>query len=105
MITREALRLFKNSNAFLKSIDRQYDEDFAKSGAKIGSALRVRLPNDFTVRRGAAASVQGTNEQKTSLVMANQIGVDIQFSSAERALSLDDYSERILKPAIKHKVT
>jgi hypothetical protein len=100
MITREALRLFKNSNAFLKSIDRQYDEDFAKSGAKIGSALRVRLPNDFTVRRGAAASVQGTNEQKTSLVMANQIGVDIQFSSAERALSLDDYSERILKPAI-----
>lgn len=100
MITREALRLFKNSNAFLKSIDRQYDGDFAKSGAKIGAALRVRLPNDFTVRRGAAASVQGTNETKTTLVMANQIGVDLQFSSAERALQLDDYSERILKPAI-----
>lgn len=100
MITREALRLFKNSNAFLKSIDRQYDADFAKSGAKIGASLRVRLPNDFTVRRGAAASVQGTAEQKTSLVMANQAGVDIQFSSAERALSLDDYSERIIKPAV-----
>ncbi len=102
MITREALRLFKNSNAFLKSINRQYDGDFAKSGAKIGSSLRIRLPNDYTVRRGAAASVQGTNETKTSLVMANQIGVDIQFSSAERALSLDDYSERVLKPAINN---
>jgi hypothetical protein len=102
MVTREALRLFKNSNAFLKSIDRQYDADFARSGAKIGAALRVRLPNDFTVRRGAAASVQGTNEQKTSLVMANQVGVDIQFSSAERELSLDDYSARIIKPAINN---
>ncbi|WP_024873152.1 P22 phage major capsid protein family protein [Tolumonas lignilytica] len=100
MITREALRLFKNSNALLKNVDRQYDEDFARKGAKIGSSLRIRLPNDFTVRRGAAASVQGTNEQQVGLVVANQIGVDIQFSSAERALSLDDYSERILKPAI-----
>jgi len=100
MITREALRLFKNSNVFLKSIDRQYDADFARSGAKIGSSLRIRLPNDFTVRRGAAASVQGTNETKISLVMANQVGVDIQFSSAERSLSLDDYSERVLMPAI-----
>ena len=96
------VRLFKNSNAFLKSIDRQYDADFARSGAKIGSSLRIRLPNDFTVRRGPAASVQGTNEQKISLVMANQVGVDIQFSSAERSLSLDDYSERVLMPAVNN---
>jgi len=96
------VRLFKNSNAFLKSIDRQYDADFARSGAKIGSSLRIRLPNDFTVRRGPAASVQGTNETKISLVMANQVGVDIQFSSAERSLSIDDYSERVLMPAINN---
>lgn len=100
MITREALRLFTNSNALLKNVDRQYDSDFAKRGAKIGSNLRIRLPNDFTVRRGQAASVQGTNEQQTSLVVANQVGVDLQFSSAERALSLQDFSERIIKPAV-----
>lgn len=102
MITREALRLWKNSNAFLQNIDRQYDDQFAKSGAKIGTSLRIRLPNDFTVRTGAAASPQDTTEQSTTLTVATQKGVDVQFSSAERALSLDDYSKRILAPAINN---
>jgi hypothetical protein len=102
MITREAIRLWKNSNAFLQNIDRQYDSDFAKSGAKIGSSLRIRLPNDFTVRTGATASPQDTTEQQTTLTVATQKGVDVQFSSAERALSLDDYSKRILAPAINN---
>ena len=34
MITREALRLFKNSNLFLRNIDTQYDDSFAKTGAR-----------------------------------------------------------------------
>jgi hypothetical protein len=102
MITREAIRLWKNSNAFLQNIDRQYDADFAKSGAKIGSSLRIRLPNDFTVRTGAAAAPQDTSEQSTSITVATQKGVDVQFSSAERSLSLDDYSKRILAPAINN---
>lgn len=102
MITREAVRLFRNSNAFLQNIDRQYDDQFAKTGAKIGTTLRIRLPNDFTVRSGAAASPQDTTEQNTTLTLATQKGVDVQFSSAERALSLDDYSRRILAPAVNN---
>jgi hypothetical protein len=101
-ITREALRLFKNSNAFLQNIDRQYDSEFGNAGAKIGSQLRIRLPNDFLVRTGAAASPQDTNEQSTTLTVGTQKGVDVQFSSAERALSLDDYSKRILAPAVNN---
>lgn len=101
-ITREGLRLFKNSNALLGNIDKQYDDSFAKTGAKIGSTLRVRLPNDYTIRRGQSTNVQGTNEQSTTITVANQIGVDLQFSSAERSLSLDDYSERVLAPAINN---
>jgi len=101
-ITREALRLFKNSNAFLQNIDRQYDSEFGKAGAKIGSQLRIRLPNDFTVRTGATASPQDTNEQSTTVTVGTQKGVDVQFSSAERALSLDDYSRRILAPAVNN---
>ena len=56
MITREAVRLWKNSNAFIKHVDMQYDDNFARTGAKIGTSLRIRLPNDFTVRTGPAAS-------------------------------------------------
>ena len=102
MITREAIRLFKNSNAFLMSIDRQYDDSFAQVGAKIGSQLRIRLPNDFTVRTGQAASVQDTAEQQTTLTLATQKGVDVSFTGADLALSLDDFSERILAPMINN---
>lgn len=100
MITREALRLFRNSNWFLRTISRQFDEEFGRAGAKIGSQLRIRLPNDYTVRTGPTAVPQSTNEQNTQLVLATQMGVDVSFSSAERALSLDDYSQRILAPAV-----
>jgi hypothetical protein len=100
MITREAVRLWKNSNAFLMNVDMQYDESFAVSGAKIGSTLRIRLPNDFTVTTGPALSVQDTAEQSTTLVLATQQHVDVSFSTVDRTLSLDDYSRRILAPMV-----
>jgi hypothetical protein len=102
MITREAVRLWKNTNAFIQNIDQQYDDSFAKVGAKIGTQLKVRLPNDYTVRTGAAASVQDTQEQSTTLVVATQKGVDVSFSSVDRTMSLDDYSERVLAPCINN---
>lgn len=100
LITREAVRLWKNSNAFIQNIDMQYDDSFAQTGAKIGTALRIRLPNDFTVRTGAAASVQDTSEQSTTMVLATQQGVDLSFSSVDRTMSLDDFSKRIIAPAV-----
>lgn len=100
MITREAVRLWKNSNAFVQNIDMQYDDSFAQTGAKIGTALRIRLPNDFTLRTGAGASVQDTSEQSTTMVLATQQGVDLSFSSVDRTMSLDDFSKRILAPAV-----
>lgn len=102
MITREAVRLWKNSNAFIQNVDMQYDESFAVSGAKIGSTLRIRLPNDFTVTTGPALSVQDTAEQSTTLVLATQKHVDVSYSSADRALSLDDYSRRVLAPMVNN---
>lgn len=100
LITREAVRLWKNSNAFIQNVDMQYDESFAVSGAKIGSALRIRLPNDFTVTTGPALSVQDTAEQSTTLVLATQKHVDVSFSMVDRTLSLDDYSRRVLAPMV-----
>ena len=102
MITREAVRLWKNSNAFLQNVDMQYDDSFAVTGAKIGSSLRIRLPNDFTVTTGPALNVQDTAEQSTTLVLATQKHVDVAFSLADRTMSLDDYSRRILAPMVNN---
>ena len=99
-ITNEAVRLFTQSNAFLRTVSRQYDDQFARTGAKIGSALRIRLPNDYTVSTGPSITPQGTNEQNTSLTVATQANVPVSFGTAEKTLSLDDFSERILAPAV-----
>lgn len=101
-ITREAVLLFLNSNMFIRNVNRQYDTDFGKAGEKIGSQLRVRLPNDYTVTKGPAASVQDTSEQQTVLTLATQAHVDISFTTVDLLLSLDDFGERILKPAMNN---
>jgi hypothetical protein len=100
MITKETLRLFRNENAFLQSINTQYDDQFAKSGAKIGSALKIRLPVDYVVRHGPTAVPQNTTETFTSLTVSNQDGVDFSFSSTDMALSIDEFSTRYIKPAV-----
>ncbi len=100
VITREALRIFKNTNLFLRNIDTQYDNSFAKTGAKIGDTLRIRLPNEYAVRTGKVAVPQDTIERSVPLTVSTQQGVDVQFSSAEKALSLDDFSNRVLLPAM-----
>jgi hypothetical protein len=99
-VTREALRILHQKLKFVGSINRQYDESFAKAGAKIGDSLKIRLPNEFTVRTGRAINVQEVSETSVTLQVATQKGVDFSFNSAEWTLSLDDYSERVLDPAM-----
>lgn len=100
MVTRKALQILHQKLNFIGSINRSYDDQYAKTGAKIGSTLKVRLPNEFTVRTGANLSVQNVVEQSVDVVMATQKGVDVSFSSVELTLSLDDFAERILEPAM-----
>lgn len=104
MITFETIRLWKNTNAFVSQIPTTYDSSYGVSGAKIGSALRIRLPVDLTVRHGAAASFQDVSEQSTTLTMATQDGVDMSFPTLDMYLSVDDFATRYLAPAVNNLV-
>ncbi|MBL4651275.1 MAG: hypothetical protein JKY53_00210 [Flavobacteriales bacterium] len=97
-VTREALRILHQKLNFIGNINRQYDSQFAVAGAKIGSTLTIRLPNQYTVRTGAAIDVQDTDEKNVLLTIATQKGVDVEFSSVDLTLSLDDFGTRILEP-------
>jgi hypothetical protein len=99
-ITRKALMILHQKCNFIGNINRQYDSSFAKQGAKIGDSLRIRLPNQFVTRTGKTINVQDTTEESVTLQVNNQIGVDFQFDSSELTLSMDDYSERVLEPAM-----
>ena len=101
MITREALRVLHQKLNFVGSINREYDSSFAKDGAKIGDTLRIRLPNQYVTRTGPTlATDTDTEERQVSLQVATQRGVDLNFQSTELTLSLDDFSSRIIVPAM-----
>lgn len=99
-VTREALRVLHQKLNFVGSITRDYDDSFAKSGAKIGDSLKIRLPNQYVVRSGATLSAQDTTETSVTLQVATQKGVDLNFTSTDLTLSLDDFSKRIIEPAM-----
>ena len=100
VITREALRILHAQSNFLTKINRQYDSRFAVSGAKIGTSLDVRLPNKYTVRTGSTYSAQNMVERKVNLPVATIKGVDCTITDSELTLSLNDFSEQFLKPAM-----
>ncbi len=101
-VTREALRILHQKLNFIGTINRQYDESFTNVGAmgKGGDTLKIRLPNKYSVRTGAALATQDTTEESVSLTAGTQKGVDLNFSSTDLTLSLDNFSERILEPAM-----
>ena len=100
MITREALRVLHQKLNFVGNINRQYDDRFAKSGAKIGDTLSIRKPAQYTVRTGTAISTQDHVETGVPLAVQTQKGVDVSFTSAELTMSLDDFSNRVVEPAM-----
>jgi hypothetical protein len=100
MITRKALEILENNLVITRNVNRQYDDSFAVAGAKIGSTLRIRLPDRALVTDGAALQVQDDNEQFTTLSVASQKHIGINFTSAELTMQLDDFAERVLKPRV-----
>ena len=103
MITKEALRVLHNSLHFASTVTRSYDDSFANSGAtvsgKIGPSLRIRMPNRYTVSTGPALSVQDTTEDYITLTVSTQKHVDMRFSTADLTLTIDQFSDRYIRPA------
>ncbi|CAB4184078.1 Major capsid protein Gp5 [uncultured Caudovirales phage] len=100
MITRKSLEILENNLVISRNVNKEYDDSFAVEGAKIGSTLRIRLPDRALVTDGAALQVQDDNEQYTTLTVSSQKHIGINFTSAELTMQLDDFAERVLKPRI-----
>ena len=100
MITRYSIRMFLNTNFFVQNVSRQFEDQFGIEGAKIGAQLRIRYANQYTVTDGPQINVQDTTEQQFLLAIATQRHVDVAFTSAETALAVDDYMERIVLPRV-----
>jgi len=100
MITNEALMVLENELTFSSEVMRNYDDQFAVTGAKIGATLNVRRPGRFIGTTGPALNGEDFNETSVPVTLSTQFHVDTQFTTQDLALSLDAFSDRVLKPAV-----
>ena len=99
-ITNEALMVLENELTFTSEVDRNYDDQFAVVGGKIGNTVNVRRPGRFIGTTGPALNVEDFNENSVPVTLSTQFHVDTQFTTQDLALSLDMFSDRVLKPAV-----
>lgn len=100
MITRESLRILENNLTFTKFVRRDYDDQFAVAGAKIGNVINIRKPPRFVVTSGQGLQLQDVVETSVPLVLTTQGQRSFGFTSADLALSIDDFSKRFVRPAV-----
>jgi hypothetical protein len=96
MVTREILRALRQKLTFLGKVNREYDDSFAVSGAKIGSTVNVRVPQRGKVRHGRIMDANTPNDRTRPLTITDQDGVDLAYSSADFALSIDEFRKRYI---------
>lgn len=104
-VTRKALMVLHQKLNFVGNINRQYDDSYKGGGTpvvrgKFGPTLKIRLPNEYSVRTGMTMSAQEQSETSVDLTVSTVKGVDMYFGSDDLALSIDDFSERFIDPAM-----
>src|SRR5574337_23068 len=99
-ITNEGLMVLENDLCFADRVNRQYADQFALTGAKIGYTVNVRRPPRYVGTTGPALSIEDTNETYVPVTLSTQFHVDVQFTTADMATSIDMFKERVLNPVI-----
>lgn len=99
-ITNEGLMVLENDLCLADHVNRQYADQFALSGAKIGYTVNVRKPPRYIGTTGPALNVEDTNETYIPVTLTTQFHVDVQFTTADLATSVDLFKERIINPAV-----
>ena len=97
MIAKEALMQFDNNLVLANRVHREYKSEF--TGGQ-GSTVAIRRPVKFNVTNGATATIQDTEEKTTNIVVDQRRHVAWDFTTEQLTLSIEEYSERYIKPAV-----
>lgn len=100
VVSKEALMIFHNNIAFSRNVNRQYDDSNKLGGQKNGGSVKIRLPNKYTTSTGAALSIQDNVESSVTISTTTQRHVDLNFTTQELTLDIDNFSSRILEPSM-----
>ena len=103
-VTRAAAAVLHQKLNFIGAINKQYDDSYKNGGAtvrgKFGPTLKIRLPNEYTVRTGINMQAQETAETSVDLTVSTVKGVDMYFTSEDLTLTIENFTERFIDPAM-----
>ena len=97
-ITNTTIKWLVNESAFVGNINADYNDQFAKAGAKVGSTINVRRPVRAQVRSGSAAVLQDVNETQVPITVQPEFGIDWAFQDFDNTLTVDKFEDRYCKP-------
>jgi len=88
-ITNEALVVLENELVIANRVERQYSNEFAQTGAKVGNTVSIRRPPRYVGTYGPPLNVEDSNETFSTVALNYQFHVDVQFTTQDLALSMD----------------
>lgn len=98
-ITNRSLPILANTCVLTDKFNRQYDKEFGVKNKKIGATCNVRLPPRYLGTFGPALNVEPSTETYVAVPILYQYHVDMQFSTSNLVLDIDEFEERFIKPA------
>jgi len=98
-VTFEVARNFANSLRGVGQFNRTYSSEYMQAGAKVGSTVKIRLPQQFTTTSGDALEEQNLLDQTVSLVLNRRRHIGFGYSSQEETTDIQAIRERYVKPA------
>lgn len=101
IISLESLSVLENHLVAAKHTDRKKEGLFDKDGGSAKSdTIRIRKPNQYTVRTGRTFSAQNIEDQFTTMTIDQQIGIDTEIYSDEFAQDISSFSDQVIKPQV-----
>lgn len=95
IIAREALMQLENNLVMGSNVHREYKREFVK----VGATVNIRKPVKFEVYDGATRVHQDVQEANTNISVDQRKHVSWGFGTQDLTLSIEEYSERYIKPA------
>ena len=100
-ISREFLSVLHANCATLRSVDHSWNKLFGKSFGSVGRSgptVGIRKPVLGSIRSGWGMDTTDVTEESIPLTIDRIRGVDLNFSDADMALTVEDFSEKYIVP-------
>lgn len=97
IVAKEALAILENMLTFSKNVNRDWEAEFTENmnrGYAPGQTIQIKKPPRYQYRAGRVAQPQATVEATLPLTL-QQGGCDLQFTAAERTLSVTKLENKI----------